>query len=74
MESAALAKQSVPAETSEFSRAELAAFVTMKRRLRPRAWARVEELQRACWRESPVNAEGTPSSERILDCAEATSD
>ena len=74
MQSTALAKQSVTAETSEFFRAELAAFVTMKRRLRPRAWARVEELKRACWRESPVTEEASPRSERVLDCAEAGSD
>jgi len=74
MQSATLAKQSVPAETSEFFRAELAAFVTMKRRLRPRAWARVEELKRACWRDSPVAAEGLPRPDRVLDCVEAASD
>ena len=74
MQSATLAKQSVPAETSEFFRAELAAFVTMKQRLRPRAWARVEELKRACWRDSPVTGEGSPRSEQVLDCAEATSE
>jgi hypothetical protein len=44
MQSATLAKQSVPAETRVVFRAELAALVTMKRRLRPRARARVEEL------------------------------
>ena len=71
MESATLAKQSVPAETSEFFRAELAAFVTMKWRLRPTAWARVEALKRACWRDSPATAEGSPRPHRVLDCAEA---
>lgn len=73
MQRPSLPKQSVSAETSEFFRAELAAFVTMNRRLRPRAWARVEELKRACWRESPMTVEASPRFERVLDRAEARS-
>ncbi len=58
MESPTLASMSIAAETSEFFRAELAAFVAANRRLRPKSWALVEQLQRSCLSESPATAEG----------------
>ncbi len=58
MESPTLASMSIAAETSEFFRAELAAFVATNRQLRPKSWALVEQVQRNCLSESPATAEG----------------
>ncbi len=66
METPSLAKQSVAADVSEFARAELEAFVAARKRLRPSAWARVEELQQACRGESPGTAAGLSRSQRVL--------
>lgn len=53
MESASLARHYVAADVSEFAQGELEAFVAARRRQRPSAWSRVEQLQEACRRESP---------------------
>jgi hypothetical protein len=66
MESSTLARQSVSADVSEFFRAELDAFVVMNKRERPTAWARVEQLQQTCRRESPATAADVIHSERVL--------
>lgn len=66
MESAALARQSVAADVSEFARAELEAFVVLSRRRCPAAWTRVEQLQQACRRESPTTAASLSRSKRVL--------
>ena len=58
MEDPSLAAQSIGADVSEFIRAELEAFVELSRRVRPAAWARVEQLQRVCRTESPATAAG----------------
>lgn len=46
------------AETSEFFRAELAAYVAKTSRDRPRSWAYVQRLQYACIYENPVSVAG----------------
>lgn len=61
MQSLLLAAGSVPAETSEFFRAELEAFIAMAKSERPAAWRRVEQLQRVCRNESPATAAGRDS-------------
>jgi hypothetical protein len=66
MESPILAAQSVPADVSEFFRAELEAFIAMSRRLRPTSWARVEKLQQVCRIESPASSAGLSRSVRLL--------
>jgi hypothetical protein len=66
MESPTLAAQSVPADVSEFFRAELEAFVAISRRLRPASWARVEILQQVCRIESPASSDGLSRSVRLL--------
>jgi|NGEPerStandDraft_6_1074524.scaffolds.fasta_scaffold14802_3 hypothetical protein len=67
MESPTLAAQAVPADVSEFFRAELDAFVAMHKRLRPTSWARVEKLQQVCRSESPASSTGFTRSVRSLD-------
>jgi hypothetical protein len=66
MESPTLVRQSVSADVSEFARAELDAFVATNRRQRPGAWARVEQLQQVCRRESPATPAGLSQSQRVL--------
>jgi hypothetical protein len=66
MQSPALARQSVPADVSEFARAELEAFVAFNRRRRPAAWARVERLQRLCQVESPTTTAGFDRSRHVM--------
>jgi hypothetical protein len=66
MESLTLAARSVSADVSEFFCAELEAFVATSKRQRPIAWARVEELQQVCRRESPATAAGLGRLERLL--------
>ena len=66
MESPTLARQSVSAEVSEFARAELEAFVALSKRQRPYVWSRVEHLQQACRRESPVTYIGLTESVQVL--------
>ena len=66
MESPTLARQSVPAEVSEFFRAELEAFVVVNRRARPAGWARVEQLQRVCRECSPATPAGLERSISVL--------
>ena len=66
MESPTLPRQSVSADLSEFGRAELEAFVATMKQQRPSGWARVEQLQLACRRESPTTAAGLGHSERML--------
>lgn len=66
MESPTLARQSVPANVSEFARAELEAFVAMSRCTRPLAWARVETLQAVCRAEAPATADGLQASVEAL--------
>ena len=44
---------------SEFSRAELEAFVAQSWRICPHAWARVEQLQRVCREAMPAPSAGT---------------
>ena len=67
MESPTLAAEAVPADVSEFFRAELDAFVAMHKRLRPTSWARVEKLQQVCRSESPASSTGFTRSVRLLD-------
>ena len=74
MQSLSLAAGSVPAETSEFFRAELEAFAAMARRDRPAAWRRVEQLQRFCRLESPATASGRDFAARTFEQAEGASD
>lgn len=66
MESPTLARQSVPADVSEFARAELEAFAAMNRCARPQAWARVEALQAVCRAESPATPAGLQVSVEAL--------
>jgi hypothetical protein len=66
MESLTLARQLVSADVSEFFRAELEAFVAASRWQRPSAWSRVEQLQRACRRESPATLAGLDRSVQTL--------
>ena len=66
MESPILARQSVPAEVSEFFRAELEAFVHQSRRGRPKAWALVERLQSVCLESSPATPSGLGRSIEVL--------
>ncbi len=66
MESPSFARQSVAADVSEFAQAELEAFVTARKRQRPSAWSRVEQLQQAGWSVSPATAAGLSRSERVL--------
>jgi hypothetical protein len=66
MESLSLARQSVAADVSEFARAELEVFVAARKRQRPSAWSRVEQLQQACRRESPATAAGLGRSQKVL--------
>ena len=67
MESPTLAAMAVSAESSEFFQAELQAFVETSKRQRPRAWARVEQLQRACQSESPATLASAEPSARVLE-------
>ena len=67
MESPTLALQSVSADLSEFGRVELEAFVATSKRQRPCAWARVEQLQEACRRESLATAADLHRAERVLE-------
>ena len=66
MERPTLALQSVSADLSEFGRVELEAFVATSKRQRPSAWARVEQLQEACRRESPATVAGRHRAEQVL--------
>lgn len=66
MESPTQASVRVPTDNSEFFRAELEAFVETCKRQRPAAWARVEQLQQACRRESRATAAGLQRSKRDL--------
>jgi len=56
MESPTLARQPVSADVSEFARTELEAFVAHRKRERPAAWARVEQLQRVCRAAAPITS------------------
>ena len=67
MQSPSLAEPSVSADVSEFARAELEAFVALNRRQRPGAWARIEQLQQLCRRESPATALGRERSTRQMN-------
>ena len=67
MQSPSLAEPSVSADVSEFARAELEAFVALNRRQRPAAWARIEQLQQLCRRESPSTTLGRERSTRLMD-------
>ena len=67
MQSPSLAEPSVSADVSEFARAELEAFVALNRRQRPAAWARIEQLQQLCRRESPSTTLGRERSTRVMD-------
>jgi hypothetical protein len=67
MESPIRVAQSVPADVSEFFRAEFGAFVAMQKRERPTTWARVEKLQQVCRSESPANSAGLSRSVRVLE-------
>ncbi len=71
MERPTLARQSVPADVSEFARAELEAFAAMSRISRPQAWARVESLQAVCRAESPATVAGLQASVEALGELEA---
>ncbi len=73
MQSLSLAAGSVPAETSEFFRAELEAFAAMARRDRPGAWRRVEQLQRVCRSDSPATAAGRDLYAKTFEPAEGAS-
>ena len=66
MESPTRAAMAVSAESSEFFQTELEAFVETSKRQRPRAWARVEQLKRACQSESPANLAGAERPARLL--------
>jgi len=68
MESPTLARQSVPAEISEFARAELQAFADRCRRTSPLCWAMVQRLQRVCREELPATAVGLTQSVQQLQC------
>lgn len=50
---------SISAVVSEFSRAELEAFVAQSRRICAHAWVRVEHLQRVCREAMPATSAGT---------------
>ena len=67
MESPTLAAMAATAKSSEFFRTELKAFVETSKRQRPKAWARVEQLKRACQTESPANLAGAERSARVLE-------
>ncbi len=67
MESPTLAAMAVSAESSEFFQTELEAFVETSKRQRPKAWARVEQLKRACQSESPATLAGAERSARVLE-------
>ena len=66
MASPTLPAMAVSAEVSEFYQTELEAFVETSKRQRPKAWARVEQLQRACQSESPAPLAGAEQSARVL--------
>ncbi len=65
MKSPTLARHPVGADTSEFARAELKAFVALSKRERPYAWSLVNQLQRACRRESLATAVGIERPVRL---------
>lgn len=67
VQSPSLAEPSVSADVSEFARAELESFVALNRRQRPVAWARIEQLQQLCRRESPSTTLGRERSTRLMD-------
>ena len=67
MQCPTLAERSVSADVSEFARAELEAFVALRRRQNPAAWARIEQLQQLCRRESPSTTLGRERSTRLMD-------
>jgi hypothetical protein len=67
MQCPSLAEPSVSADVSEFARAELEAFVALRRREDPVAWARIEQLQQVCRRESPSTTLGRERSTRQMD-------
>lgn len=67
MQSPSVAEPPVSADVSEFARAELEAFVALNRRQRPAAWARIEQLQQLCRRESPSTRLGRERSTSLMD-------
>ena len=66
VQSPTFAEPSASANVSEFARAELEAFVALNRRQRPAAWARIEQLQQLCRRESPSTTLGRERSTRLM--------
>jgi hypothetical protein len=73
MPSPSVARASVPAETSEFFRAELEAFAAMAKRDRPAAWRRVQQLQQVCRIESPATAAGRDLAAKTFEEAASAS-
>ena len=65
--SPSLAERSVSADVSEFARAQLEAFVALRRRQNPTAWSRIDQLPQLCRRESPSSALGRERSTRLMD-------
>ena len=67
MESPTRAALAAGAEGSDFFQTELEAFVETSKRQRPRAWAQVEQLKRACQSESPASLAVAERSTRLLE-------